>query len=161
MYYFYINNQEDKNQSGVLPATEESNCNGDGLVNDSSNGESDSGNLKSFDDGSQPVIPEFEKDSELFSRQVSAEILVEMEKASGCGNCPGNILRLLKQINTPSLDWRVLLRQFLRECRGGSYKWLPPNRRFVSKGLYLPGRSQHIFRGIIALDTSGDRKSVV
>ena len=149
------NNQEDKNQYGVLPATEESNRNGDGLVNDSSNGESDSGNLKSFDDSSQPVIPEFEKDSELFSRQVSAEILVEMEKASGCGNHPGNVLRLLKQINTPSLDWRVLLRQFLRECRGGSYKWLPPNRRFVSKGLYLPGRSQHIFRGIIALDTSG------
>jgi predicted metal-dependent peptidase len=48
-----------------------------------------------------------------------------------------------------------LLRQFIRECRGGSYRWLPPNRRYISKGLYLPGRKQEIFRGIVALDTSG------
>lgn len=169
------NNQKDKNQSESFAEDEESDlsdsednngdgdgnaggkgdCNGDSLVNNSSNAKLNAGKPNSAGDDSQHDIPEFEKDSELFSRQVSAEILVEMEKGSGCGNCPGNVLRLLKQINTPNLDWRVLLRQFLRECRGGSYKWLPTNRRFVSKGLYLPGRSEHIFCGIIAIDTSG------
>ena len=53
------------------------------------------------------------------------------------------------------MNWQILLRQFLRLCRGGSYSWMHPNRKFISRGLYLPGRQGKSFSGIVALDTSG------
>ena len=99
--------------------------------------------------------PSFDADSEMFSRSLSTMLQIELESRPGRGNTAGNILRILEKISEAHVDWRSLLRQFLRECRGGSYRWLPPNRRFVSRGLYLPGRRQRMFRGVVALDTSG------
>ena len=101
--------------------------------------------------------PSFDSDAEMFCRNLSAEAENElkMRACSGRGDGPGNLLLLLEKINTAHIDWKSLLRQFIREVRGGSYHWLPPNRRFISRGLYLPGRRQKMFRGVVALDTSG------
>ena len=99
--------------------------------------------------------PAFDADTEMFCRQLSAEAELALKAMSGRGNDPGNLLRLLEKINTAHIDWKSLLRQFIREVRGGSYHWLPPNRRFINRGLYLPGRRQKMFRGVVALDTSG------
>ena len=99
--------------------------------------------------------PSFDPDAEMFCRNLSAEAQLELRTREGRGDVPGNLLRLLEKINTAHIDWKSLLRQFIREVRGGSYHWLPPNRRFIGKGLYLPGRRQKMFRGVVALDTSG------
>ena len=99
--------------------------------------------------------PAFDADTEMFCRNLSAEAQVELKAKEGRGDTPGDLLRLLEKVNVPHIDWKSLLRQFIREVRGGSYRWLPPNRRFISKGLYLPGRRQKMFRGVVALDTSG------
>ena len=99
--------------------------------------------------------PAFDADTEMFCRQLSAEAELALKAMSGRGNDPGNLLRLLEKINNSHIDWKSLLRQFIREVRGGSYRWLPPNRRFIAKGLYLPGRRQKMFRGVVTLDTSG------
>ena len=103
-------------------------------------------------DGGQPA---FDADTEMFCNSLSAEAQIELKAKEGRSDAPGNLLRLLEKINVPHIDWKSLLRQFIREVRGGSYRWLPPNRRFISKGLYLPGRRQQMFRGVVALDTSG------
>ena len=99
--------------------------------------------------------PAFDADTEMFCRQLAAEAELALKAMGGRGNDPGNLLRLLEKINNSHIDWKSLLRQFIREVRGGSYRWLPPNRRFISKELYLPGRRQKMFRGVVALDTSG------
>ena len=100
-------------------------------------------------------LPAFDADTEMFCRNLSAEAQLELRTREGRGDTPGNLLRLLEKINTAHIDWKSLLRQFIREVRGGSYRWLPPNRRFISRRLYLPGRRQKMFRGVVALDTSG------
>lgn len=98
----------------------------------------------------------FDIETELFCRQLAEEAkLTNIFSHDGRGDGIGEILEMLEKLETGKVDWRSLLRQFIRECRGGSYRWLPPNRRYISKGLYLPGRKQKIFRGIVALDTSG------
>ena len=120
-----------------------------------------SGNTQDSDDGvpcksqKNDRQPSFDADTEMFCRNLSAEAQIELKTKNGRGNAPGNLLRLLEKINAAHIDWKSLLRQFIREVRGGSYRWLPPNRRFISRGLYLPGRRQKMFRGVVALDTSG------
>ena len=80
----------------------------------------------------------------------------------GHGLAPSHLERLLKELEKPHVAWHVLLRQFIRLCRGGSYSWMRPNRRFISRGLYLPGRHQNkSLRGIVALDTSGSTAPVL
>ena len=87
---------------------------------------------------------------------LSSGILMDMKMSgSGFGKGIGSLERLLNKLNAPRVNWQVLLRQFLRLCRGGSYSWMRPNRRFISRGLYLPGRQGKSFSGIVALDTSG------
>ncbi len=71
------------------------------------------------------------------------------------GTAPSQLGLLLDELDKPHVVWQVLLRQFIRLCRGGSYSWMRPNRRFISRGLYLPGRQTKSFSGIVGLDTSG------
>ena len=71
------------------------------------------------------------------------------------GTAPSHLGLLLEELDKPHIVWQLLLRQFLRLCRGGAYSWMRPNRRFVSRGLYLPGRQTKSFSGIVGLDTSG------
>ena len=99
--------------------------------------------------------PSFDADTEMFCRKLSAEVQLEFKAKNGRGDTPGDLLRLLEKVNITHIHWKSLLRQFIREVRGGGYCWLPPNRRFISRGLYLPGRRQKMFRGVVALDTSG------
>ena len=165
---------------GEVQGQDESDVPGEGEDRDDDQGDSDSsGNSQNGDTGkeangtgsgstpdsedgdngeksSQKVEqPAFDANTEMYSRQLAAEVQLELKKRNGRGNIPVKFLRLLEIINAPSIDWRSLLRQFIREVRGGSYRWLPPNRRFISRGLYLPGRRQKMFRGVVALDTSG------
>lgn len=55
----------------------------------------------------------------------------------------------------PSLDWRAALESHLRRVAGGGSAWLPPNRRTVHRGLYLPSRRAHALVAVVAVDTSG------
>ena len=132
-----------------------------GEVSEGANG-AENGNVRDDEGGDHGEShgkdrqPSFDADTEMFCRNLSAEAEIELKTKGGWGDGAGNhLLRILEKINVPHIDWKALLRQFIREVRGGSYCWLPPNRRFISKGLYLPGRRQKMFRGVVALDTSG------
>ncbi len=68
---------------------------------------------------------------------------------------PAELQRLVEGVRRPTLPWRELLRQFVTRVFGGKRVWLPPNRRYVSRGLYLPSRREERVRVVVALDTSG------
>lgn len=54
------------------------------------------------------------------------------------------------------VNWREVLRDFLMRSAKTEYIWSPPNRRFISNGLYLPRLGGQTMAGlIIANDTSG------
>ena len=58
--------------------------------------------------------------------------------AKACGRDPGGVERPLEQARQSENDWRAILRDFLAATNPSDYRWAPPNRRFVSSGLYLP-----------------------
>jgi len=79
-----------------------------------------------------------------------------MRSAKACGREPAGMERKLQAARESRLDWRAILREFIAACNPSDYRWSPPNRRFVSSGLYLPSVEP---RGVgeiaIVVDTSG------
>ena len=131
---------------------------GDGSGNGGSSGDEYGGDGKTAP--SSEFRPQFDAETEMNCIALSSGMQMDMKMSGsgfgkGIGSALGALERLLNKLNAPHVNWQVLLRQFLRLCRGGSYSWTHPNRRFISRGLYLPGRQGKSFSGIVALDTSG------
>jgi predicted metal-dependent peptidase len=79
-----------------------------------------------------------------------------MCSAKACGRMPGGIERQLKEARESQRDWRAILREFIAATDPSDYRWTPPNRRFVSSGLYLPSVIRSgVGELVIAVDTSG------
>jgi predicted metal-dependent peptidase len=76
--------------------------------------------------------------------------------AKACGHEPGGIERPLVQARQSEHDWRAILRNFVAATNPSDYRWAPPNRRFVSSGLYLPSVERSgVGELVIVVDTSG------
>ena len=79
-----------------------------------------------------------------------------MCSAKACGRMPGGIKRQLKEARESQCDWQAILRDFITATDPSDYRWTPPNRRFVSSGLYLPSVIRSgVGEIVIAVDTSG------
>lgn len=80
----------------------------------------------------------------------------EYLRGKGRGTLPGCVEEHLAKEMEASQDWRQLLLEYVSMLLRGERKWLPPNRRFVHRGLYLPGRARRTsIKLTVALDTSG------
>ena len=143
--------------------------NGDGSGDDDGSGDGDSSgdddtpgtggpgagrSDSSQQDGYSDFCPQFDPETEMNCIALSKNTLMDVRNRSR-GTAPSQLGLLLDELDKPHVVWQVLLRQFIRLCRGGSYSWMRPNRRFISRGLYLPGRQTKSFSGIVGLDTSG------
>ena len=70
------------------------------------------------------------------------------------GTLPGHLQSIVESILKPEIRWQEILSQFVTSCYGGSRRWLPPNRRYVSQGLYLQSSRKEFLRAVVAIDTS-------
>lgn len=78
------------------------------------------------------------------------------QQCKACGNLPGCIQEMINDILNPKIDWRAQLRSFVENTARNDYMMLPPNKRFIQQGLYLPSlRSEELQPIVIAVDTSG------
>lgn len=78
------------------------------------------------------------------------------QAARGRGDLPAGLARLVDQVVRPRPDWREVLRAFLTRPARADPAWGRPDRRFVWRGLYLPGRRSEAVGGfVVAVDTSG------
>jgi predicted metal-dependent peptidase len=68
----------------------------------------------------------------------------------------GDAARAIREQVAPRLDWRDVLRRYLSAAAKSDYVWTPPNRRHITRGLYLPSlRSETLGPVVVAVDTSG------
>lgn len=78
------------------------------------------------------------------------------QQAKAIGNVPGGVRRLVDSVVTATVDWRELLRLFIEKDARSDYAWLPPNRRWLSSGICMPGlHSKEPGQVVVAVDTSG------
>jgi predicted metal-dependent peptidase len=74
--------------------------------------------------------------------------------AQKAGNLPGGADRAARKERETREDWRSVMQRYL--VLPGDVSWTTPNRRMISRGMYLPGpRVDRVGNVVIAVDTSG------
>ena len=102
---------------------------------------------------SDPVSP-----GEASQQQADWQVAVAQAEraAAGRGDLPGGLGRTVDRVLRPPADWREVLRTFVSSHARNDYSWGRPNRRFLWRGLYLPGlHSEELGEVVLAVDTSG------
>ena len=124
-----------------------------------SSGETEGGLKKGFDSfvhgGKNPNNSErFDPDE--VQQEVLDKVKASIEVAERSrGFVPGAVKGLVSEMSKREINWRILLSQFITSCYSGERRWLPPERRHIYRGLYLPSVRSESLRAVVAIDTSG------
>jgi predicted metal-dependent peptidase len=95
--------------------------------------------------------PSAPPEPELWNDRMVAAAQQEPGAAAGMGD---PLTWRLDPLREPTVPWQEVLRQFVTSAYGGERRWLPPNRRYVAQGLYLPSRRSDLLQVVVAVDTS-------
>ncbi|MBN2195637.1 MAG: hypothetical protein JW751_22645 [Polyangiaceae bacterium] len=64
------------------------------------------------------------------------------------------VWELVERVRRPVVSWREALRQYVVSVAGDRRVWLPPNRRHLGRGEYLPSRREELLRIVVGVDSS-------
>jgi predicted metal-dependent peptidase len=92
--------------------------------------------------------------------QAQAEMKVQVAQAAQAakmmGKLSANMARLVDEVLTPKVNWVDVLRHFMQRASTNERSYQRPNRRFFSRGHYLPGPSGQTMGPLVfAVDCSG------
>jgi len=77
----------------------------------------------------------------------------QLAKSQGAGI--GSLEQQIDELLEPKLPWRELLRNFMLSAAKSNYRLMPPNRKHLWRGLYLPSSFGTEIEIVFAIDTSG------
>lgn len=106
-------------------------------------------------DGAENLTDEEKQELE---RQVDQAIRQGLIAEKKFGKGAGGLGRDMEDLLTPTVDWREVLREFVKSTCAGKDKssWRRPNRRFLGSGTYMPTLvSETVGNIVVAVDTSG------
>ena len=75
--------------------------------------------------------------------------------AKSAGKLPGAWESIINDVLEPRIDWKDRLRSFVQTSAKSNYRMIPPNKRHLWRGLYLPSLGGDYLELIIGVDTSG------
>jgi predicted metal-dependent peptidase len=107
-------------------------------------------------DGAKEMTDQEKKELERDIDQAIRQGLMAEQKIAGKG--AGGLHRELEEILTPKVDWREVLREFVKAtCNAkDTSSWRRVNRRFLSTGTYMPSMiGEKVGHIVIGVDTSG------
>lgn len=111
-------------------------------------------------EGDNPLdddIMEAPDQSEEAQSEAVERVVQAAQVAKAMGKLPAWAQSFLGDLMEPKVDWTEALARFLTEVTESDYSFARPNRRFVSQGMYLPGKYGNDGMGKLAVvfDTSG------
>ena len=103
-----------------------------------------------FEDG-----PATEEDRTTDESNWKVRTIQAAHAARSQGKLPRQLKHLIKDIIKPKANWKAQLRDFVSATSKDGYTMMPPNRRMIHQGIYLPSlRSQTLNKIVIGVDTS-------
>ena len=97
--------------------------------------------------------PEMDLDDE--KRQAEEFFEQLMRKMNRQGTLPKGLKYVVPELFSYRVDWREQLYRYIAEHAKSSFTFIPPNMKYLYRGIYLPSLSSDMLRIIIAIDTSG------
>lgn len=95
-------------------------------------------------------------DRQAIKDEIKEAMLAAAATTDGAGNIPAGVMRLIKELTEPQMNWRELLRMNLESTIKSDYTWMRPSRRGWHMEAVMPGRKNDEMIDIaIAIDTSG------
>ncbi len=84
------------------------------------------------------------------------EAMIQSAAAAGAGKTPAGIMRMIKDMTEPKINWRDLVRQEIQSIIRNDYSFTRPNRKSMHSGAILPGMKEATTIDIgISIDMSG------
>jgi predicted metal-dependent peptidase len=115
------------------------------------NGAGDSDKTK--DGKSKPMLSKEEAEA---LKQEIKEAMIQSAAAAGAGKTPAGIMRMIKNMTEPKMDWRQLVQQEIQSIVRNDYSFQRVNRKSMHSGAILPGmREATTIDVAIAIDMSG------
>jgi predicted metal-dependent peptidase len=95
-------------------------------------------------------------DRQAIKDEIKEAMLAAAQTTDGAGNIPAGVMRMIKDLTEPQMNWRELLRMNLESTIKSDYTWMRPSRRGWHMEAVMPGRKNDEMIDIaIAIDTSG------
>lgn len=92
-----------------------------------------------------------EQEEQLFEEFAKAKLDEEMKN----DEVPYGIERFFKLTCSGKIDWRNELKAALERFHKDDYALIPPNKKFLHVGIYLPSCVSQRFKLVVAIDSSG------
>ncbi len=77
------------------------------------------------------------------------------QKFNRQGELPKGMEILVPEYFSHKIHWRELLYRYIAEFAKSTYSFMPPNMKYLYRGICLPSLSSDLLRIVIAIDTSG------
>ena len=109
-------------------------------------------------DGDKPGNgrPKLSPDEKKAIRDEIREAVLAAANASGAGNLPGGVKRMIKDLTEPMIGWRDLLQQQIQSTVKSDFTWARPSRRSWHMDAVMPGmKPGDQIDVVIGIDTSG------
>jgi predicted metal-dependent peptidase len=119
------------------------------------NSEGEGGKGKGDGDGKgRPSLSEEERQQ--IRDEIKEAMLAAAQTADGAGNIPAGVMRLIKNLTEPKMDWRELLRMQLESTIKSDFTWMRASRRGWHMDAVMPGMKLDPMIDIaVAIDASG------
>lgn len=161
--YRILNEEQDGKSGGEGEDGEESD--GDSNGNGSGDLEFDkNGNVKKYNGKRVKRIDEHKdikkgkskEQIEDLEKEWKLQATKSYQQSKMIGKTPLGMEIFIQELLEPKVDWRTILKQFVVSSAKSDYRWLPPNKRFIHKGLYLPSLTGDSLGDVaIFVDVSG------
>ncbi len=77
------------------------------------------------------------------------------QKLNRQDNLPKDLKFVVPEYFSHKVDWREFLYGYIAAYAKSTYSFVPPNMKYLYRGIYLPSLSSDLLRIVIAVDTSG------
>ncbi len=100
--------------------------------------------------------PQLTKEEAEKIRQEIKEAMIQSAAAAGAGKTPAGIMRMIKNLTEPKMDWRQLVQQEIQSIVRNDYSFQRVNRKSMHSGAVLPGMKEATTIDVaISIDMSG------
>ena len=100
--------------------------------------------------------PSLSKEEAEKLRQEIKDAMIQSAAAAGAGKTPAGIMRMIKNMTEPKMDWRQLVQQEIQSIVRNDYSFTRVNRKSMHSGAILPGMKEATTIDVaISIDMSG------